>query len=337
MKTKKRILFICKDRNTSYTPSFGLLNSCKFICNALEKHYIECKVVAVVDNNAIDKEVTSFQPTHVFIEALWVVPSKFNVLCALHPNVKWYVRIHSKVPFLANEGMAMGWIRDYAEISHKFKNLHNSANNMEVIDAFKKTFDINIKFHPNIYAPPDYGFTDTHKSNSHIIDVGCFGAIRPMKNQLLQAMAAVAFGNEINKKIRFHVNGDRVEMKGEATFRNIENVFKDTKHELIKHDWSEHKDFIKVVRQMDMGMQVSLSETFNIVAADFVWNNIPVVGSTEISWLSFLYKADAASLSDMVEKMKTAWFGKSVNLHRLNKWNLDYYNEQSTNAWLSVL
>jgi hypothetical protein len=158
-----------------------------------------------------------------------------------------------------------------------------------------------------------------------------------MKNQLLQAMAAVAFGNEINKKIRFHVNGDRVEMKGEATFRNIENVFKDTKHELIKHDWSEHKDFIKVVRQMDMGMQVSLSETFNIVAADFVWNNIPVVGSTEISWLSFLYKADAASLSDMVEKMKTAWFGKSVNLHRLNKWNLDYYNEQSTNAWLSVL
>jgi hypothetical protein len=138
MKTKKRILFICKDRNTSYTPSFGLLNSCKFICNALEKHYIECKVVAVVDNNAIDKEVTSFQPTHVFIEALWVVPSKFNVLCALHPNVKWYVRIHSKVPFLANEGMAMGWIRDYAEISHKFKNLHNSANNMEVIDAFKK-------------------------------------------------------------------------------------------------------------------------------------------------------------------------------------------------------
>ena len=34
----------------------------------------------VVDNNGIDKEITEYKPTHVFIEGLWVVPEKFDVL-----------------------------------------------------------------------------------------------------------------------------------------------------------------------------------------------------------------------------------------------------------------
>jgi len=44
----------------------------------------------------------------------------------------------------------------------------------------------------------------------------------------------------------------------------------------------EHNDFIRVVKSMDIGMQVSLSESFNIVAADFVSNGVPLVGSPDI-------------------------------------------------------
>ena len=106
-KQKERVLFICKIRSNFYGPSFGLINSCRFIANALEANGVEAKVVPVVDNSDIDREVHKFKPTHVFIEALWVVPSKFEELIPLHPKKKWFVRIHSKVPFLANEGMAM--------------------------------------------------------------------------------------------------------------------------------------------------------------------------------------------------------------------------------------
>jgi len=44
----------------------------------------------------------------------------------------------------------------------------------------------------------------------------------------------------------------------------------------------DHSDFISIVKSMDIGMQVSLSESFNIVAADFVSNGIPLVGSPDI-------------------------------------------------------
>src|SRR6185437_13120675 len=43
----------------------------------------------------------------------WVVPEKFRVLIPLHPKVRWIVRIHSEIPFLAMEGIAMDWIARY--------------------------------------------------------------------------------------------------------------------------------------------------------------------------------------------------------------------------------
>lgn len=54
----------------------------------LNRNGIESKVVVVIDNNCIDKEVTAFKPTHAIIEGLWVVPEKFDVLKKLHPTIK---------------------------------------------------------------------------------------------------------------------------------------------------------------------------------------------------------------------------------------------------------
>lgn len=336
-KKEPRVLFICKRRDHSYGPSFGLINSCRFICNALHQYGIWAEVVPVTDNNCIDAEVTKHKPTHVFIEALWVVPNKFKELIPLHPKVEWYVRIHSKIPFIANEGVAIEWLREYDELSKKYKTLHLSANNPEPIEASRLTYGIKMFYHPNIYCPPVYpNLTDSKQHKTHI-DIGCFGAIRPMKNQLLQAMAAISFGNQIKKTIRFHINGDRVEQKGDPVLKNLENAFKNTKYELIKHPWLEHEEFIKLVKKMDLGMQVSFSETFNIVAADFVWNDIPVVGSNEVDWLSFVYKADPNSIYNIINKLSVSWYGKSVNLQRLNKWKLNEYNCESTIVWVNSL
>jgi len=334
---KKRVLFICKKRNDTYGPSFGLINSCKFICNALEKHGIVCSVETVIDNNCIDKAVRNFKPDHVFIEALWVVPAKFEVLLKIYKNIQWYVRVHSKIPFIANEGMAIEWLRGYHEVSEKYSNLHLSANNVDIVDTFKHVYGIPVSYHPNIYCPPDYGYEPITKFNTKILDVGCFGAVRPMKNQLIQAMAAMAFGNEIQKKVRFHVNCDRIEQHGDPVMKNLESTFANTRHELVKHPWLNHEDFIKTVRKMDIGMQVSFSETFNIVAADFVWNNVPVIGSPEISWLSHLYKAEPTDFHQILNRLSMAYYGGKANIQSVNKSKLDSYNKEALKVWLSQI
>jgi hypothetical protein len=340
MKKKKdelRVLFVCKNRS-AYGISFGLINSCLFICNALRSVGIECKVVQVEDNNKIDHVVHEYKPSHVFVEALWVVPQKFDVLCSKYKKVEWFVRVHSKIPFLAHEGMAIDWFKGYYEVSKRHNNFQIASNNEDVIVSLDRAFDIPVGHWPNIYYPPDYcNTTPVTQRGPKYIDIGCFGAIRPMKNQLYQALAAISFGNEIHKQVRFHINANRVEQKGDPILKNIEHAFEGTKHTLIRHEWMNHLEFIRVVKQMELGMQVSFSESFDIVAADFVWNGIPIVGSPDIDWLSFLYKANPNSIDSIINKLHVAYYGQAVNLQHLNKLNLDLYNQHSLRLWLENL
>ena len=333
-----KVLFVCKQRNDKYGVSFGLINSCQFVCNTLAKYNIEAKTVMVIDNNYIDREVAKFKPSHVFIEALWVVPEKFNVLIPLHPTVKWNIRLHSRMPFLAHEGIAIDWLkRYYSDIKPKYPdNFFITSNNTDLIDVFGKCFNAPMEYYPNIYSPPVY--TDLKKPEKlDTLEIGCFGAIRPMKNHAYQAAAAIAFGNQLRKRIRFHINANRIEQRGDAVLKNIEKMFENTNHELIKHEWMSHEKFIELIKGMDVGMQVSFSESFNIVAADFVHNGIPIVGSSEINWLNFLYKANPNDLQSIIETLYIAYYGRHINLHWLNKLGLHLYNKRATSFWIDNL
>lgn len=339
-----RCLFICKKRVDSYGISYGLLNSATFVANALEDIGIDAKVVSVADYNQIDKEVTSYDPTHIFIEALWVIPDKLRELCQIHPRRKWIVRIHSKIPFISVEGMAIAWLRGYANVIREFnlKNLIVSGNSTEFNDDAKAVLHLNAVYLPNIYqpvqapvmpgwSPPDY---DNSLDRCIDIDVGCFGAIRPLKNQLLQGFAAIAFCNDIKKRCRFHINSNRIEDKNDATLKNLRALFENSEHTLIEHPWCPHIEFISIIKMMDIGMQVSYSESFNIVAADFAANGIPIVVSPDITWMPSKYMADPNSMEDIVKKLGRAWKDKDDTspIRSLAK-----HNKEATKEWTRFL
>lgn len=344
-----KLLFICKDRSSydyggyqdldgidKRKGSYGLINSCKLVDKAISKeNEIECKVITVLDSNAIDREVHLYRPTHVFIEALWVTPAKFLELLPLHPSVKWAIRIHSKTPFLSNEGIAFSWINEYIEISKKFDNFWVSGNDEEFTLDMNQAYGDYFKYLPNLY-PVDLKF-HFHQHNDHNhVNVGCFGAIRPMKNQMEQAVAAVLFANELGKKLKFHMNG-RVEQRGDNVLRNIEAFLIGAGHELVLHGWHTHEDFLELVKTMDLGMQVSFSESFNIVAADFVSQDIPIIGSEDIAWLNPMFMSSTTNASDIKNKMKKAYQWRNINLQYLNKLSLHRYNELAQDAWNSYL
>ena len=61
--------------------------------------------------------------------------------------------------------------------------------------------------------------------NKSTIDIGAYGAIRPLKNQLLQALAAIKFAESIGKTLRFHINITRIENNGDPVLKNLRNLF----------------------------------------------------------------------------------------------------------------
>ena len=295
---KQNILFLLKQRSVyndgEYSSlSSGLYNSARFVADMLAEQGFTVNLKQVVDANSIDRYVTLYRPDTVVIEALWVVPDKFKELVKLHPTVKWIVRLHSNIVFLANEGMAIGWIREYDTID----NVHiavNSKDAEEVLELFL------IK--PLIYFPNYY------PTEQKTINVGCFGSIRPLKNQLIQAIAAIEYANQEDVILQFHINATRNEQKGENVLKNIRALFKDTKHLLIEHDWLDHEEFISLVKYMDVGLQVSLSETYNIVAADFVSNFIPIVTSNEIDFIIPECQASTQDVNDIVRCIRFALY-----------------------------
>jgi hypothetical protein len=333
---KVKVLFILKKRKLYSVNSklihSGLYNSATFVNDMLVRNRVDSHLVQVEDNNCIDREVKKYNPTHVFIEALWVVPEKFEILHKLYPNVKWIIRLHSEIPFIANEGVAMDWIFKYSDMGEKY-NIFIAPNTLKM---FNDLNSIGIK---NLIYLPNYYPVRKQKSFKHInrdyINIGCFGAIRPMKNQLIQAVAAIKFGNDIGKTIHFHINVGRVE-RGENALKNIRALFDNQeRHVLVEHTWYDHEDFKNLISRMDLGLQVSMNETFNIVAADFVSQNVPLVGSNEISWLSCMYKANPTSTDDMVKKLKFAYYLKGFNVQKLNKLGLKAVSKTAKGFWLN--
>jgi len=348
-----RVLFILKKRNESwgYTgggsatsgyPS-GLLNSASFVCAMLPQIGIQASLVEVIDNDSIDREVAKAKPDVVIVEALWVVPTKFEVLTKFHPKVKWIVRNHSEIPFLSLEGIGLDWMLQYALYSNVFISCNrNSSNddfqfllgeaNPKQPDGWAKG---KVVYLPNFY-PTTVG-NHSAKSASGFIDISCFGAIRPLKNVALQAVSALRFADSLGKKLRFHINASRIENQGEPVLKSLRTLFTHfTRHQLIEHSWMPHDQFKVLCSTMDMGLQVSFTETFNIVAADMADENVPIVVSTEIDWAAGECQVSRITSESIEATMQAIWKNK-LQIAAMNKRNLTQFGTASRATWRKVL
>lgn len=342
-----KVLFILK-RREDFNPvkhnskglSTGLFNSASFVNDMLNNLGIQSKLEVAIDNNCIDRLVTEFRPTHVIIEALWVVPNKFEVLTKLHPKVNWIIRLHSEMPFMAGEGMSMDWLGDYItypQISiginaprmlDEIQTYLSIKQNWSVEDAKKRVFYMP-NFYPQEYKTKDFDHT------TPFVNVACFGAVRPLKNHLLQAFAAIKFAEKINKKLHFHINIGRIEMQGSPVMHNLLNLFEqlyDSGHQLIGHEWTPREEFLVICREMDIGLQCNFSETFNIVSADLISQGVPIVGSREIPWASRFFNADPTESNQIASAMLRAYKYSKINVWH-NQRNLTKYTNQTRLIW----
>jgi hypothetical protein len=296
-----KILFLIKKNNnygitTEVSPSkSGLKNSAQFVVDGIG-HFpnVDAYLEVCVDANEIDKFLHKYRPNICVIEAIWVTPTKLAELIDLHPHIKFVIRIHSREPFLAMEGNAIEWIREYANIATVSFNHKQTSADMLLLG-------IHNTYLPNIYPLVKYcGSPFRHKQ--HLYKIGCFGAIRPFKNQLSQAVAAILFADARKSVVHFYINGTRVEQRGDSVLKNLRALFSGTRHKLIETGWLTHDEFLNLAKKMDACMQVSFTETFNIVTADCISQHVPVVVSAAIDWLD-MKKADPNNVFDIANTL----------------------------------
>ena len=329
-----KILFLSKHR--SYGVSYGLKNSISFIADFLNKHNLVANHAEVIDGNSIDREVTQFDPQVVIIEALWATPEKIKELLSLqrHKKRNWIIRIHSDVGFLATEGVAFNWIKDYQNLN--FKNLYVAVNNFEFGKNLNSFLKKKVLWLPNIYPDNKLVFHNKKIKNS-TVDIGCFGALRSLKNQAFQAMCAIKFAEKYDLKLRFHINDTPLEKEYNPIFKNLKYIFEGTKHELVIHPWMHHNEFVNVIRKMDLGMQISYTESFNIVTADFISQGVPIIVSESINWVPWYLRTSTTNYSKVIEKIKLGLMIRNTKLiQKYTKYKLNKYNKKSKIQWLKA-
>jgi hypothetical protein len=231
----------------------------------------------------------------------------------------------------------MEWLIAYLALPHvaiasnsktAFRDLENIAA-AAYPDFSDDEIKAKVKYLPNWYPPDSMG---AGKTRNEFLDVGCFGAIRPLKNQLIQALAAIEYANQLNRPLRFHVNA-RAEQGGDSVLKNLKALLTDTGNQLVIHPWQLREEFLDTLSSVDVSMQVSLSETFDITAADTVALGVPLVTSREVSWSSPICQAQATNTASILAKLHIVTGPKEREIAGRNLDGLRDYSAESEKVW----
>ena len=339
----KKILFILKERfyHKSNVKSYGLINSATQIVDYLNESGYQAKAVSVINENGIDKEVYGFKPDVVVIEALWVCGEKLKELIELkrYQKIKWIVRIHSDIGYLSAETMALKYVNDYIALNKS--NLVIAPNNEKFTEYLSNGMNYTFKCLPNIITIRKEKNNPIEKSD--VMNIGCFGALRILKNQTFQALCAIKAANILGKTLHFHINTDVFnyvdsEEKMNPVLKNLEELFKYSKHKLIEHGWKENNKFQKLIKNMDFGMQLSFTESFNIVTADFVNNNKLILVSDAINWMPNIFKTSTTNYFLVTMKIIMCYRLRNIQfLKRLMRRSLIKHNKHSKKIWADFM
>lgn len=305
----------------------------------LREHGIESTVFPVRHNIDIVRSIkeyadeTKHSLTHAIISAPWLSTRDMAEIVKFFPLIQFVVVSHSNVGFLQADPQGIKLLRDYIELSRKHDNLSVGGNSEKFTQWLTEAYDEFAVLLPNMY-PTSCGLDFTNHREWDVIRIGSFGAIRPLKNQLTAAAAAIIISKRFNAKVRFHLSAGREEGGGNTVLNAIRQMVEDVPNfELVLDGWRGWIEFKKLVSEMNLLIHPSYTESFNIVSADGVSQGVPVVGSEAIYWLPKDWKADSDDAIEIAEVgIRLLREGPAEGLIALKE-----HNERSFRHWEKFL
>jgi hypothetical protein len=263
-------------------------------CKVLRKNGVLCDPLGLWPASDLVKELKRFPTaTHVVIEAPWIPVDIIAGALRDLPQIHFLVRAHSQIGFLQVEPGAVTNLRDLMLMQDGELNLTVAANSSRLSDIYENVYQGRCLHLPNLYdlERPRTKLAQAHTHRRLVI--GSFGALRLLKNHTTSAAAALIIAKRRRCDLEFWINVGREETSGgKDVLPTLRNMFLGLPWaRLVEQPWEPWAGFRRIISSMDLLMQPSFTETFNITAADAVAEGVPVVGGDAIEWLPEEWKA----------------------------------------------
>lgn len=317
-----RVVFIFKNfaklaNNHKYVIGLGI--ACLNNTLTLEKNHIKTDMWGITECEEIenkineDSKICDTPPTHIIISAFWIPTRKLAELCYKYKNIKFIVNSHSNVEFMHADRNAFALLKQGIELQRMVPNFNMSGNCYKFSEWASIIFDEKIAFLPNLYnleGMKHSNYLDIFHTpewrKRGIIKISNFGATRVLKGNLTACAAAMEVSKKLNVPVEFWLSSGRVD-GGQSILYAIQQLTQNMPNFYVRHkEWAPWGNFREFIGTMDLNMQMSMSESFNMVLADSLYNGIPAVGSEVIEWLpnNCIAKLDDANnIADLGIKM----------------------------------
>lgn len=256
----------------------------------------------LAEDRELSKHAHHISVSHVVISAPWIPTLQMSAIVNRYTDIEFCVVSHSNIGFLQADPQAIEVLRSGSELEQAASNFHIAANSEKFKIWWVSTYGSRMLLLENMY--PFDSVRHKPRWDSGRLRIGCFCAIRPYKNVLTAAAAALEVSVRLRvSDLEFHVCGGRVEGGGNTIMNAMNQMYNNVpRARIVVDNWSSWPSFLNTVGSMDLLLQPSYTESFNMVTADGISRGVPSVIGDAIDWAPDNWTAKTDSASDIANK-----------------------------------
>lgn len=262
----------------------------------LEKRLVETQAAAMRDKQ--------HPVSHVVVSAPWIATDRFQAMLMRHPGVDFAVVSHSNIGFLMADPNGIRLLREACELSIGNHNFTVAGNCRKFCDAWDAMYGVRPRWLPNLYDVSTIRHVGQRKpwAGAGTLNVGVFGATRPLKNQVTAVAAAIEIAARNRAEVVINVNSGRAEGGGSVGGAIEQLVAGLSPHVRLQHvGWRTWPAFRQVVAKMHVLLSPSYTESFCMVVADGIAEGVASVVAESIDWVPKDWVANADDTNDVAK------------------------------------
>lgn len=265
----------------------------------LRREGIDAAVWAVIDAADLARKLELRSSGHVIISAPWIPTADLQMLAHKFPETQFAVNCHSNVGFLQADRNGVKLVRETMDLELGTSNVHLAGNSRRFCRWIHSAFGAPCTYLPNLYWLQEHCVRQQPWSGG-TLRIGVFGATRPLKNLMSAAGAALEIARHLRAPLELWMSGGRTEGGGDMVLGAVNEMLAGLPGvQLRLNGWQSWPSFRRTVAHMDLLLQPSYTESFNMVTADGVAEGVPSVVSDAIDWAPDDWKANVDDVLDI--------------------------------------